>query len=64
MSIQIVTLVRAGPARAAAPRLHPRRHRRGVPCWKITDAVIAYCDPNPLARALRFDELFYRLRRR
>jgi SAM-dependent methyltransferase len=34
------------------------------PAWEITDAVIADPDPDPLARALRFDELFYRLRRR
>jgi SAM-dependent methyltransferase len=34
------------------------------PAWEITDAVIADSDPDPLARALRFDELFYRLRRR
>ena len=34
------------------------------PAWKITDAVIANTDPDPLARALRFAELFYRLRRR
>jgi SAM-dependent methyltransferase len=34
------------------------------PAWEITDAIIADSDPDPLARALRFDELFYRLRRR
>ena len=34
------------------------------PGWEITDAVIADSDPDPLARALRFDELFYRLKRR
>ena len=33
------------------------------PAWEITDAIIADSDPDPLARALRFDELFYRLRR-
>ncbi len=34
------------------------------PAWEITDAIPADSDPDPLARALRFDELFYRLRRR
>jgi hypothetical protein len=34
------------------------------PGWVITDAVIADSDPDPIARALRFDELFYRLKRR
>lgn len=34
------------------------------PAWEITDSVIADSDPDPLARALRFDERFYRLRRR
>lgn len=34
------------------------------PAWEITDAIIADADPDPLARILRFDELFYRLRRK
>jgi SAM-dependent methyltransferase len=34
------------------------------PAWEITDSVTADSDPDPLARALRFNELFYRLRRR
>lgn len=34
------------------------------PVWEITDVVVADSDPGPLARALRFDEVFYRLRRR
>lgn len=34
------------------------------PAWEITDVVDADSDPDPLARALRFDEVFYRLRRR
>ena len=33
------------------------------PAWEITDVVDADSDPDPLARALRFDEVFYRLRR-
>ncbi len=32
--------------------------------WEITDAVIADSAPDSLARALKFDETFYRLRRR
>ncbi len=34
------------------------------PVWEITDTVIADTEPDPLARALRFDEVFYRLGRR
>ena len=35
-----------------------------LPTWEISDTVIADSDPDPLARALRFDEVFYRLTRR
>ena len=47
----------------------PRGCTRGeveeaFPAWEVTDAVIADSDPDPLARALRFDEVFYRLTRR
>ncbi len=31
--------------------------------WDIAEAVVADSDPDSLARALRFDEVFYRLRR-
>ncbi len=34
------------------------------PGWTITDAVTADSEPDPLARAFKFDEVFYRLRRR
>ncbi len=34
------------------------------PSWEVTDAVVADSDPDILARALRFDEIFYRLTRR
>lgn len=34
------------------------------PAWQITDVVEADADPDPLARVLKFDERFYRLRRR
>ena len=33
------------------------------PGWTITDAVTADSEPDPLARAFKFDEVFYRLRR-
>jgi len=47
----------------------PRGCTRGdveeaFPGWTITDAVTADSAPDPLARAFRFDEVFYRLRRR
>ena len=34
------------------------------PGWRITDAVAADLEPDPIARVFRFDEVFYRLRRR
>ena len=34
------------------------------PDWQVTDVVVADSAPDLLARALRFDEVFYRLRRR
>ena len=34
------------------------------PGWQITDAVAADLEPDPIARLFRFDEVFYRLRRR
>lgn len=46
----------------------PRGCTRGdveeaFPAWEITSVTVADSDPDPLARALRFDEVFYRLRR-
>jgi SAM-dependent methyltransferase len=35
-----------------------------LPDWEVTDVVVADSDPDALARALRFGELFYRLVRR
>lgn len=32
--------------------------------WRVTDVVVADPEPDALARALRFDEVFYRLTRR
>ena len=37
---------------------------RAFPDWEITGVEIADSDPDPLARLMRFDERFYRLRRR
>ncbi len=34
------------------------------PYWEVTSVVEADTDPDPIARAFRFDEVFYRLRRR
>lgn len=34
------------------------------PGWTVTDTAEADTDPDPIARAFRFDEVFYRLRRR
>lgn len=34
------------------------------PAWQITDVEVADTDPDPIARLFRFDERFYRLRRR
>lgn len=37
---------------------------RAFPGWAVTDVVDADSDPDPIARAFKFDESFYRLRRR
>ena len=34
------------------------------PTWRITDVIDADTDPDPIARLFKFDEVFYRLRRR
>jgi SAM-dependent methyltransferase len=34
------------------------------PAWQITDALDADTDPDPIARVCKFNEVFYRLRRR
>jgi SAM-dependent methyltransferase len=34
------------------------------PDWKITDIEVADTDPDPIAKLFRFDERFYRLRRK
>jgi len=37
---------------------------KAFPAWRITDVVNADTQPDPLAKALKFDEVFYRLVRR
>lgn len=34
------------------------------PAWQITDTIEADTDPDPIARVLKFDEVFYSLRRK
>ena len=34
------------------------------PAWQITDVEVADTDPDPIARLVKFDERFYRLRRK
>jgi SAM-dependent methyltransferase len=34
------------------------------PGWQITDVIEADTDPDPIARVFKFDEVFYRLRRK
>jgi hypothetical protein len=34
------------------------------PAWRITDVEVADTEPDPIARLFRFDERFYRLRRK
>jgi hypothetical protein len=37
---------------------------RAFPGWEVTDVEVADTEPDALARLLRFDERFYRLRRK
>ena len=37
---------------------------RAFPGWEITDVEIADSKPEPIARIFKFDERFYRLRRK
>jgi SAM-dependent methyltransferase len=34
------------------------------PSWQVTDVIEADTDPDPIARVFKFDEVFYRLRRK
>lgn len=51
---------RRGPLPRGASRADVERAFRG---WEITDAEIADTEPDALARLMKFDERFYRLRR-
>lgn len=52
---------RRGPLPRGASRAEVER---AFPAWEITDAEVADTEPDPIARLFRFDERFYRLRRR
>jgi SAM-dependent methyltransferase len=51
---------RRGPLPRGASRADVER---AFPGWRITDVEVADTDPDPIARLLKFDERFYRLRR-
>ena len=73
---QEVTAVAADEATVILDCFAPRRRgplphgctqadvEEAFPAWRITDAVAADLEPDPIARLFRFDEVFYRLRRR
>ena len=51
--------------RGPLPRGASREDVEGAfPGWEITDIEVADTEPDPIARLFRFDEHFYRLRRR
>ncbi len=52
---------RRGPLPRGADRAEVER---AFPDWEITDVELADTDPDPIARLFRFEERFYRLRRR
>jgi hypothetical protein len=51
---------RRGPLPRGASR---RDVEVAFPDWEITDIEVADTDPDPIAKLLKFDERFYRLRR-
>ena len=52
---------RRGPLPRGASRAEVER---AFPDWEVTDVVVADTEPEPIARLFKFDERFYRLRRR
>jgi hypothetical protein len=52
---------RRGPLPRGASRADVEKAFRG---WEITDVAVADTQPDPMARLFRFDESFYRLRRK
>jgi SAM-dependent methyltransferase len=71
-----VTAIAAGDATVVLDVFAPRRRGplpRGAsrsdvesafPAWEITDVEVADSDPDPIAKLFKFEERFYRLRRR
>jgi cyclopropane fatty-acyl-phospholipid synthase-like methyltransferase len=51
---------RRGPLPRGASRADVER---AFPGWKVTDVEVADSQPDPMAKLLKFDERFYRLRR-
>ena len=51
---------RRGPLPRGASRADVER---AFPGWQVTDVEVADTEPDGLARLLKFDEVFYRLRR-
>jgi cyclopropane fatty-acyl-phospholipid synthase-like methyltransferase len=51
---------RRGPLPRGASRADVER---GFPGWEVTDVEVADSEPDPMAKLLKFDECFYRLRR-
>jgi hypothetical protein len=52
---------RRGPLPRGASRADVER---AFPGWEVTDVEVADTEPDALARLFKFDERFYRLRRR
>jgi SAM-dependent methyltransferase len=52
---------RRGPLPRGASRAEVER---AFPDWEVADVVLADTEPEPIARLFKFDERFYRLRRR
>jgi hypothetical protein len=51
--------------RGPLPRgVHQSEVEAAFPDWEITDVEVADTEPDPIARLFRFDERFYRLRRK
>lgn len=73
---QEVTLITAEEATVILDCFAPRRRgplprgctqadvEAAFPAWQVTDVIDADTDPDPVARVFKFDEVFYRLRRK
>ena len=49
--------------RSTPPWRRPCRRGAGLPGWNVTNVEVADSEPDPMAKLLKFDERFYRLRR-